>query len=402
MIPQSRVGFSSLTRPLRRTFQLLAWALVALTVILRPDAGTAGAPPASPAKPPQRVLVLYSDERLLPANIAIDEAIRATFAASTNNRVEFYSEFFDRTRFPGQAQEQYQRDFLRDKYRERPPHLVIAVSGAALAFTVKYRAEVFAGAPIVYCSAPGDSPPPELRDAAVGARPGPQLCGPTHWSSLSACNRTPGWWRWSAAAPPETWNSPVDSAARLPTFEKRVAFAWLTNRSLSQLRADLSRLPEHSIVLYHTMFQDADGKTFLPRLALAEFAPASRSPIYGYYDTYLGYGIVGGPMVTFEAIGRKTAQLAIRILAGEDPQTAARAESYQPVPMFDWRELRRWNISPERLPPGSVVRFRPHTLWEDHKDYVIGGLAHLRCAGGHHRGSARAACPATTRRSGSS
>ena len=43
--------------------------------------------------------------------------------------------------------------------------------------------------------------------------------------------------------------------------------------------------------------------------------------------------------------------------------------------MFDWRELRRWNISPERLPPGSVVRFRPHTLWEDHKDYVIGGLA---------------------------
>ena len=67
--------------------------------------------------------------------------------------------------------------------------------------------------------------------------------------------------------------------------------------------------------------------------------------------------------------------MGIRILAGEDPQTAARAESHQPVPMFDWRELRRWNISPERLPPGSVVRFRPHTLWEEHKDYVIGGLA---------------------------
>ena len=326
------------------------------------------------AKPSQRVLVLYSDERLLPANIAIDEAIRATFAASTNNRVEFYSEFFDRTRFPGQAQEQHQRDFLRDKYRQRPPHLVIAVSGAALAFTLKYRAEVFAGAPIVYCSAPGDSPPPELRHATVPQVSITNAAAPTLALALRLQPDT----RLVAVV---CGSSPRDVQlaeglrSEIPAFEKRVAFAWLTNRSLPELRAELSRLPDHSIVLYHTLFQDADGKPFMPRLALAEFAPASRSPIYGYYDTYLGYGIVGGSMVTFEAIGRNTARLGIRILAGEDPQTAARAESYQPVPMFDWRELRRWNISPELLPPGSVVRFRPHTLWEDHKDYVIGGLA---------------------------
>jgi len=97
--------------------------------------------------------------------------------------------------------------------------------------------------------------------------------------------------------------------SEIPALEKRVAFAWLTNRSLSELRAELSRLPDHSIVLYHTMFQDAEGRSFLPRQALAEFAPASRSPIYGYYDTYLGYGIAGGSMVTFEAISRKTTQL---------------------------------------------------------------------------------------------
>ena len=36
----------------------------------------------SPSSTPlRRVLVLYSDERLLPANIIMDESIRATFAA---------------------------------------------------------------------------------------------------------------------------------------------------------------------------------------------------------------------------------------------------------------------------------------------------------------------------------
>jgi hypothetical protein len=65
-------------------------------------AGTSAAAGQGSA-PGQRVLVLvlYSDERLLPANVIMDEAIRAAFAAGTKNRVEFYSEFLDVARFPG-------------------------------------------------------------------------------------------------------------------------------------------------------------------------------------------------------------------------------------------------------------------------------------------------------------
>ena len=92
-------------------------------------------------------------------------------------------------------------------------------------------------------------------------------------------------------------------------FENRVAVRWLTNLSLQELRDELSRLPDHTVVLYLTMFQDATGTSFTPRQALASFAPASHAPIYGFYNSYLGYGIVGGSMVTFEEIGRKAAQL---------------------------------------------------------------------------------------------
>src|SRR6478609_4758990 len=87
----------------------------------------------------RRVLVLYSDERLLPANVIADEAIRATFAGDAGNRIEFYSEFLDVSRFPGEAQQQRQRDFFRDKYRKRTPDLVIAGGDPALEFLLKYR-----------------------------------------------------------------------------------------------------------------------------------------------------------------------------------------------------------------------------------------------------------------------
>ena len=34
------------------------------------------------------------------------------------------------------------------------------------------------------------------------------------------------------------------------------------------------------------------------------------------------------------------------------------------APKYDWRQLRRWNISESRLPPGSEVLFREPTVWQ--------------------------------------
>ena len=165
---------------------------------------------------------------------------------------------------------------------------------------------------------------------------------------------------------------PSNFRQEMTTFGNRVGFTWLTNLSMEELRGELSRLPDHTVVLYLTMFQDAAGKTLIPRQALDTFAPASRAPIYGDFDTYVGHGIVGGWMVTFEEMGRKAAQLGIRALAGEDAQAAARSASHQAVPMIDWRELQRWGISEKLLPPGTIVAFRQPSFWESYRWYIVG------------------------------
>ena len=55
---------------------------------------------AQTTKPLRRVLVLYSDERLLPANIITDEAIRATFAFESNNPLSSTANFSTCPGFP--------------------------------------------------------------------------------------------------------------------------------------------------------------------------------------------------------------------------------------------------------------------------------------------------------------
>ena len=130
--------------PIDACFSSRVWAIAAFIVIPTTDMGSAEIPAAAAVKQSQRVLVLYSDDRLLPANVIIDDAIRATFAVGTNSRVEFHSEFFDAVRFPGEAHEQQQRDYLREKYRQRRPDLLIAVSGGAASFLVKNQAGLLA------------------------------------------------------------------------------------------------------------------------------------------------------------------------------------------------------------------------------------------------------------------
>ena len=328
---------------------------------------------AAASRRPPRVLVLFSDDRLLPANVAGDEAIRATFSAATHGTVEFYSEFLDVDRFPGEAQQDRERDFIRERYRERPPDLVIAGGGPALAFLVKYRATLFTQVPIVHCAvSPAEIPKTLPDDRIVGI---PLAAGPAPTMELALRiqpdTRAVVIVGSSSIADRQRAMAPGGEFSQL---KKRVNISWLTNQSLTELRQELARLPDHTVVLYRAMVRDSAGNTFTPRDALDKLAPASRVPIYGYYDTYLGHGIVGGSMVTFETIGRRAAQIGLRILAGADPQTAARSEVQHPVPMFDWRQLHRWNINEELLPPDSVVRFRPPTLWDSHKDYVIGGL----------------------------
>jgi two-component system sensor histidine kinase UhpB len=40
------------------------------------------------------------------------------------------------------------------------------------------------------------------------------------------------------------------------------------------------------------------------------------------------------------------------------------------TPTYDWRELRRWNISEARLPAGSAVQFRQSSVWDQYKTYI--------------------------------
>jgi len=97
----------------------------------------------------------------------------------------------------------------------------------------------------------------------------------------------------------------------------------------------------------------------------------SSAPIYSMGTGSLGNGIVGGYLQGPEMNGASAAALATRVLNGERAQDIP-VQAAERVPMFDWRQLRRWGIGERRLPAGSVVRFKELTFWDLYKWRIVG------------------------------
>lgn len=121
--------------------------------------------------------------------------------------------------------------------------------------------------------------------------------------------------------------------------------------------------------------QDGDGRSFLPNDALTLISGAANAPTYVNSEDALDSGAVGGHLISFAALGRDTARLALRILHGERAADIPFTDATVRVKMLDARQLERWAISPARVPAGSIVLHRVPTMWEVYRWRIVGGVS---------------------------
>jgi len=158
-------------------------------------------------------------------------------------------------------------------------------------------------------------------------------------------------------------------------FEGRLTFVWSNEWSFAELLERSASLPANSAIFFGVLALDAKGVPQVEERTLRELHAVANAPIFGLHSTQLGRGIVGGPLLSIEDLGRNSADVAVRMLRGESPRSIVTPVQGPGVPAFDWRELRRWGISEARLVPGSTVLFRELTTWQRYKRPIIAASA---------------------------
>ncbi len=150
-------------------------------------------------------------------------------------------------------------------------------------------------------------------------------------------------------------------------FTDRVNIEWFNDLTYNEMLLRAASMPQHSVIFWFLLSEDAAGVPYAQDRALERLREVSAVPVFAMGDYEFGRGIVGGPLMQTQALGREAAAVALRILKGETPGSIDPPPVVFGAPMYDWRELRRWEIGESRLPRDSIVQFREPSAWEQYR-----------------------------------
>jgi signal transduction histidine kinase len=354
-------------------------AVLCVLVAAVPDlfaAETAPAPQSAPLVPPQSAIMFLvaEDPTQLYARM-ITDGFRDAVQAAPNPPV-VYQEFLDGTRFDDPAYVEGFRSWLHDKYRDRLIDLVVPIGEDALYFLSDKHGEPWRDVPVLYLEAGGLSR--DIRGQLSRA------------SGLIVEDSFPAQLAVVKRILPDTdhvviiYGASTLERTRASGFADRVREANLgldatewAGLPIEEIVARVAHLPERTIVFFFNPQTDGTGRIFTVRWLCELITAAANRPTFSMPIEHVGWGVVGGRVRDFEKVGTV---LAEHVLARLRAPTADWDTIRVPLASFttlafDERQLRRWNISEDLLPPGSVVQFREPDLWRDYRGTVLSATA---------------------------
>jgi signal transduction histidine kinase len=328
------------------------------------------APARSEASEPKRVLFLHSfGQDSAPYNATV-AAIRAQLMKDSPEPLAIYDATLDAGQRKGSDDLRPFVDFLRHRFAALTPQVVVTIGPPAATFYLNNRDKLFPATPVVLATIDQRLVPRELLragDAVVASHHNPPVLVENILRVLPETQRIVVV---IGSSPLERyWLS--EFRREFARFTDKVSFEWLNELSFGQMRARVAALPPRSAVLYAILFTDAAGVPHESESALTGLIEVSTAPVFSFYESEFGYGVVGGPYQSQQRRGAVTAAAVLRVLRGETRAAPEIQLVEYDAPIYDWRALKRWGIDPRRLPVGSEIRFRPPSLWNEHRALII-------------------------------
>ena len=290
----------------------------------------------------------------------VSQGLRQAFAAAAPTwDIQVKSLYMDTKRI--NAPDYFNRLVTHYRYLLRnglgPVDLVVAVDNDALDFLLGPGRDLFGAAPVVFCGV--NNFPREIREWH------PNLTGVEEDVSLAETlalmqRLHPGFRSLYVIHDRTTTGINLRHQVDMlqATQPLGIAIRYPTAFDLPSILKEVATLPEDTLILF-TDF-NRDGDRYLDyREVLRQLQAVFPRPIYGLWDFQVGAGVVGGRVVSGVNQGKMAAALALRALAGEAPAAIPLVTESPNLFLFDYNQLRRFDIPLTALPAGSIVRDQP-------------------------------------------
>lgn len=315
----------------------------------------------------KRVLILYSFNNNVPTTHQIVTGINDVIKRNNLRSADFVHEYLDIAPPKHPSQRSTLRELLLQKYAGQQFDLIVTYSSEALNFLLNEGKDLSPG---THCIALFGGQSKDVEDPRRRVTYIPMGLDPRGTLELGLA-LFPNTHKVLFVSGNKPFDMMFENQARteFAPWQGKLEFEYTSQVSVDDLMKQVVQLPPTTLIIFSNVASDITGKTFVPRDLVKTLASISNAPVLSMFSTQIDTGVIGGSMIDMELIGLMIGNLMVGLEAGK-PLTIETAPNYI-RPMFNWKQIERWGLNPDRLPAESIFVNRPATLWGQYKAEVV-------------------------------
>ena len=312
----------------------------------------------------KKILILNSYHNGL---IWTDQTVSTIREEFKKNQIscQIFVEYMDTKRFFSPEYLSHVNQFLHHKYNEDYFDLIISTDDNAYNFLVKNKPNLFGTTPVVFCGInTALNPPPGYTGVFEGTDATATIdiiksLHPNYSSIVIVSDKS------------TTGILTTDNIVKRISLKKdSVRYRIIAPATILQLKDQLQHLKQNEIVLFLLYNRDEKGNYYEYTESFTQVAPYCTAPIYCIWNFYLNHGAVGGKLTTAQMQGKIVVEMAVKILTGIPPEKINSRSAPQQL-IFDYKQLRHWEIDHNLLPSDAQLINVPYSILRENKQIVI-------------------------------
>jgi PAS domain S-box-containing protein len=282
-------------------------------------------------------------------------------------RVDLQIEYMDTKKFLYRDVSQNLLSLYKKKFKDQSFDLIVLSDNDALNFITNYRDELFPGVPVVFCGIN------DLNDSDIASG---NITGVVEVydfiATLEVAKKLhPQRKRLIVLIDDSTAGTAIRKQAEKISSEHDMGIQieyWI-QLSLDEAKRRVSNLSDDSMLFIAPYYQTTSSGDFYTSEEVSEaIYQYSNVPIYTAWEFMVGYGAVGGRVLSSFEQGKTAGNMAMEILRGKRVDDLPILNEPGGIYLFDYAVMKKLDINQNLLPPGSTIINQPAAIYSISKD----------------------------------
>jgi signal transduction histidine kinase len=328
----------------------------------------------------KNVLILFAMAPSTPAYQVISAGIRSNLAEAFGDMVSFHMEYLEIESFPDGKYPRERFELINEKFDKIDVDLLICVGVDIISTVKRCASRKILDLPVItidYDLADFGGPLSlklNEKNAVIGIKP--NILG----TLKSAVNLFPGrnhLYIISGSSNTDLMYLKL-TEAMVSQLGKEMKLNIIDSISMDEVLNLVHNLQDNCMIFIPGFNTDSKQVFYYNPEAIRLISQAANAPVFSISDMGFGEGEMGGYILSFRKTGLLAGEIAVKMLNGLNPSSVKVTEKDYYDQLYDWRQLKRWNLTGSNLiPKGSKIEFEETNIIKEYKWFITSAIVFL-------------------------